>query len=635
MRDPYRYFRVESRELCDEITRGLLDLEREPGALAEVSARLLRAAHTLKGAARVVGLRGIADRCHALEDAIVSTLDAGSVPTLLARVDDIAAQVAALDRPAAKGAREGPGAPRSALDPELLDRALEALSGARLEAGALRRGLARIDALRAAVASGHAGDLDRGLSRVAHELEGGLDALDRHLVRLDARAHDLRLVPAAVVFTDLDRAARDAARALDKQIRFEARGGEIRLDAGVLGLLREALLHLVQNAVDHGIERPAERVARGLPAAGKITVEITRRGHEVRVVCRDDGRGIDAEAVRRAAAARGNASGDAAASLVFEPGLSTRAEVGPTAGRGVGLDAVRAIAARLRGSVSVERDPSGGAAFRIRVPASLSSLPVLLVEGSEQRASLPLASVRRVARVGDGDLTVVCGRPAMRVDGREIPRLDLDAWLGAGARARPRAAAIVEAEDGVAALGVTRVIGPAHAIVELLPRAAGTVAVLGASLDHDGVAQIVLDPTALVSAARAPRPPAEERAPTRRSVLVVDDSLTSRTLEQSILSSAGYDVDTASSGEEALRKAREKPHDLFLVDVEMEGMSGFEFVARTRREQALSRVPVIIVSSRSSAEDRRRGLRAGARAYLTKAQITESSFLDLVHGLSR
>ncbi|MFT3767671.1 MAG: response regulator [Minicystis sp.] len=630
MKDPYRYFRVEARELVDGLSAGILALEGEGADRAEISARLLRLAHTLKGAARVVGQAEIADQAHALEDAIGA---GAGVEALLAIADAVAAQLARIDAPAPAAAGDASraevnGAPAddapatwaAPIDLDAHDRLLEAIQDARAAASALRRGV------------------DRLADRHARELGGAVAALDAALARLGAHAHELRLVPASSVFAQLARAARDTASALGKRVLFEARGGDSAIDGRILSPLKDALLHLVRNAVDHGIEDADTRLAQGKPPAGRIELDVERRGHRVAFVCRDDGRGIDVEAVRRSAERRAITPTGDAARLVFEPGVSTRAEVTPISGRGVGLDAAREIAARLKGEATVHSEPGRGTAFTITVPVSLSSMPVLAVEAGPLCAAIPLDAVRRTARIEPSSIARFGDRESIVEGGRAIPFLRLAEWADPdheGPTDAPRIAVVVEAANGAAAVGVGRLRGSAHVILKPVPALAGPLPVLGASLDADGTPEPLLDPLALVAAAGAPRPPADEPAAAPRAVLVIDDSLTTRMLEQSILEAAGFHVDTASSGEEGLAKARAGDYGLFIVDVEMPGMSGFEFVARTREDPGLRRTPAIIVSSRGSDADRRRGAEAGARAWVVKGEFAEERFLELVRGLVR
>jgi two-component system chemotaxis sensor kinase CheA len=685
--DPYRYFRVEANEIREQLGRGALQLE-EGAPPPDLVARLLRAAHTLKGAARVVKQPQIAELAHAAEDALAPFREgAAAVPrervdALLHITDAIGALLGALTPPPG---RADPGAPAAAAAAGRSGDAEEPLRVVRAEAGeldALMDGLAEthvlLGRLRRDVASaGRARRLadlvaeqlppararDAGgaaparlravgeeLRRVAADLEaslgGAVSQLGRELGQVRDAAERLRLLPAGALFAPLERAARDAAQAVGRQVAFQAGGADVRLDARVLGVVQGALVQLVRNAVAHGIEAPAERVAARKSAAGLVRLDVARRGSRVAFRCRDDGAGVDLEAVRRAASARGLAPDEALRlgtddllALLLKGGLSTSVAVTEMAGRGVGLDVVREAAARLGGQVTMQTESARGTTVELVVPVSLASLGALVVEAGGVAAAIPLDAVRAAVRLSARDVTRAAQGDCIVHEGKVIPFVPLARPLGGAPRAvrdgRPWSAVVVDGGQALAAVGVDRLLGAATVILRPLPALAlADPIVAGASLDAEGNPQIVLDPHELVSraargegaqeAAAASRPPA---------VLVVDDSLTTRMLEQSILESAGYEVELATSGEEGLQKARTRPFGLFLVDVEMPGMDGFAFLERARADAALSAVPAILVTSRDAPEDRRRGLQAGARAYVVKSEFDQSALLDTIRRL--
>jgi two-component system chemotaxis sensor kinase CheA len=682
--DPYRYFRVEAHELLEGLSQGVLELEKD-GVGTERIGHLLRLAHTLKGAARVVKQPRIAELAHAVEGVLAPHREAPGpvglecVNEVLRMLDAIAAEIASLDRAVEGG---GEGRPPPATDEPLerihveigeMDDLHEEVSEASVQLTALRRengavertrqvALLLLDHLRPSRGTeldGTAGVASIGRARaLAEELRGALDGVGRNLAtgidhlegalaQVRNTANRLRLLPTSAVFTSLERAARDAAQSLQKRVEFQTSGGETRLDAHVLAALRSALLHAVRNAVAHGIEAESERVAAGKSAVGRVELHVERRGNRIMFTCRDDGRGIDVEAVRRAAARRGLLSAseaealsvDRAVQLILQGGVTTTRAVTEVSGRGIGLDVVRETAARLKGEVSVVSEPGRGTTIEIRVPVSVSSLTALVVSGLGISASIPLDAVRRTLRVADSEIARSGESDSILCDGEVIPFLPLARALGRqmapGRDHRPWSVVVVQSGAGLAAIGVDRVLGTATVVVRALPPVADAdPLVAGASLDAAGDPQLVLDPGSLVAVARAGRGlPADSAVMSRPSVLVVDDSLTTRMLEQSILESAGYEVDLATSAEEALNKARDQCYRLFVVDVEMPGMDGFEFVARTRADPGLRETPAILVTSRSSAEDRRRGEQVGARAYIVKSEFDQAYLLQTIREL--
>jgi two-component system chemotaxis sensor kinase CheA len=621
--DPLRYFRIEAREIAEALGRDVLRLEAAPAP--ELVQRLLRHAHTLKGAARVVKQHAIAERAHAVEDILAPLRDGGAagkgeIERLLREVDAIAAQVAALDAPAQpQPATEEPAVP-TRIDGAELDMLYDGIAEASRQLRALRGHVT-------ALANGHSG------------VVAGFDRAEREIAAARDAAAKLRLAPASGLFAALERTARDVAQAQGKEAVFTASGGAIRLDAAVLATARGALIQLVRNAVAHGVEPPAERQRRGKPAVGRVTLDVTRRGNRIAFVCGDDGGGIDLDAVRRVARARG-AAPDALARLdargliqmLLRGGLSTAADTNELAGRGIGLDVVRDAADRLGGDLRVQTEPGQGTRVELIVPVSLSTLDCLRIETGGTIVALPLAAVRRTFRVTAD--RVSGGAGTVLHDGAAIPLVPLDTLLPGSAPVASRIGVIVAGAAASAAIGIERLRDVATLMVQPLPRTARADAlVAGAALDAEGVPRLVLDPDALVAAARSAPPSAMAVPPAAKApILVVDDSLTTRMLEQSILESAGFEVDLAVSAEDGLAKAARRRYGLFLVDVEMPGMDGFGFVAKTRAD--FRDTPALLVSSRNGAEDRRRAVEAGASGYIVKGEFDQNHFLDTVRRLA-
>jgi two-component system, chemotaxis family, sensor kinase CheA len=509
----------------------------------------------------------------------------------------------------------------------LADLALDQLGAA--GAGDLRQLRATLEELRGLTLG-----LDRSLPTKA-------DRLARELEQVRAAAERLRLVPAAILFPVLERTAWDVARAQGKQVNFDSSAPGIRLDAHIVAAVQGALVQLVRNAVAHGIEPSAERVRAGKPAEGQVSVVVTRDGRRVTFACHDDGRGIDEGAVRRAARDRGqDVDGIDRAGLVdllFQGGISTAGQLTEVSGRGVGLDVVREVAERLGGTAATRPRPGGGTTFELVVPLAMAAIEGLQVEAGGAVATIPLDAVRRTLRLA-GDRVVRSDGGEAVVDGSDvIPFLPLAPLLGGAApsRAQSWSAVIVQTPGGDAAVGVDRLVGTGTVVVRPLPPLATSVAaVAGASLDGEGNPRLFLDPGGLVAAARRRTSAAGTDAPpTRLPVLVIDDSLTTRMLEQSILDSAGYDVDTAASAEEGLVKAAARRYALFLVDVEMPGIDGFTFIERTQADPTLRDVPAILVTSRNAPEDLRRGQEVGAKGYVVKSEFDQVALLDHIRRL--
>ena len=639
--DRYRYFRVEARELTDQLGAGVLELERG-GAGAPLVGRLLRAAHTLKGAARVMRQIEIADRAHAIEGLLEPHRDGTAevtrptIAALLAEIDAIGAAVAMLGGGPATTATPGaPPTPSPSPTPTPAVAPVEPASTVRVELAQVDRVLDGLAELRTRVAQAR-GRLGALRSALAWEVDQQLDAVERALGETRAEADRLRLVPGAVVFGGLARAIRDAADAGGKEVTLVERGRDERVDAVVAELIQRALDQLVRNAVVHGLEAPAARRGAGKPAAGTVEVAIERRGRSLVFRCRDDGRGVDVEAIRRAVVAGGVPDATARAlttdqlvERLLAGGLSTAGTLTELAGRGIGLDIVREIAARLGGRVALQTEAGRGTAVELVVPRAVSAVDALIVEAGGRRAAVARDHVVRAAWLGTAERIDHAGVESVLVGDVVLPYLALDHALGDAAAARaPARTAIVLGGDAALALGVDRLRGTQELVIRPLPPHCPTADVVaGLWLDADGVPYPLLDPAALAVAARASRPAAAPPPARRPPILVVDDSLTTRMLELGILESAGYEVDLAASGEEGLAMARRGGYGLILVDVEMPGMDGFTFVEQTRADPKLRDVPCFLVTSRAGPADRRRGAEVGARAFIAKTAFDQDELL--------
>eukprot|EP01037_Dinobryon_pediforme_P029440 gene29440-33083_t len=376
----------------------------------------------------------------------------------------------------------------------------------------------------------------------------------------------------------------------------------MRIDGEVLDMVQSALIQLVRNAVAHGIETEEQRKTAGKPPAGRITLEIVRHGYRAWFRCHDDGAGIDLDAVRRVLQKKGTVADDtqgldasALLALLFKGGISTSNRVTELAGRGVGLDVVRDVMQRLNGEAIAHTEHGSGTSIELRVPLSLAALDVLMLETEGELVALPLDAVRRTLRVVPEDISRTPHGDAIIYEGKQIPFMRLQLGMRQKktgikpVRATAAVTAIVIATaDMVAALSVDRLQAMDTIVLRPLPgMAQADPIVLGVHLDNEGNPRIVLDPEQLVMrqyqrAAETVQPILQQQI--LHPILIIDDSLTTRMLECSILESAGFTVATAASAEEGLDMASRNAYALFLVDVEMPGMDGFSFVERTRND---------------------------------------------------
>jgi len=676
--DLYKYFRIEARELLDGLTQGVLDLEKGTAEHDRINS-MLRLAHTLKGAARVVKQPVMAELAHSIEDLLspyredVCPVPQERTHEMLRVLDQIGSGLEALGSPPDGGAPVAPRpAPEEPLETVRIEvEEVEALLGRLSEAGAELANIEnQTEALKRARQMAallveqlpsrgeeRNGSLSGRIRTLAEQLLESVQLLDRRLgegvERADREfsqvrelANRMRLLPSATIFPPLSRVARDAAVMLGRQVQFDVAGGDIRLEAHVLAILRDALVQVVRNAVAHGIEVEERRAAAGKPPCGRVELRIERQGSRVAFLCRDDGAGIDLTAIRRVAVQKGAVSAADAGSLglqeaidlLLRGGLSTTGHVDEISGRGIGLDIVRAAVTRLKGEISVETAPGRGTSVEISVPASLTSVLALTVVSDGVTAALPLDCVRRTLGFEEHDIARCGAQESIAYQGQPVPFLRLSCALGGEESAwtphERGSVVIVGSGPGLAAIGVDRMMGTASVLVRALPALAPAAKVVsGATLDNQGNPQLFLDPAGLVEAAGQGHRLVRSRDTPGAPVLVIDDSLTTRMVEQSILESAGYQVELATSGEEALEMALAHRYSLFLVDIEMPGIDGFEFISRARADPLTRDIPAILVTSRMSPDDRRRGEESGARAYIVKSEFDQGHFLKTIQQL--
>lgn len=664
--DLNRYFQAEAEDLLSRITTALERLKDEPPS-TEALRELRRWTHTLKGAAQVVRREEIAGAAHRLESVLDRIAESpGKGPAL-----DIALTLAGEMTRAlhGKSGAPGPSPAASAQEQEVetlrvelreIDTLLQSVNESGIVASGLRglfvpiersQELASMLRRQARASFPNSGALH--IEAIADEIETSLtdlrrelDTLTEHMQReldgLRSQAESLRLVRAETILPVLEQSVRTAAAAAGKSVEFESSGGELELDAHLLLATRDALIQLTRNAIAHGIESPAERVAAGKPASGRVRVQFRRAGSRHVLSVSDDGRGIDFEALRQQAIRHGwltvsearTATTQELTQFLLRPGVTTARSASVLAGRGVGLDLVSGTVARMKGELQIIADKGKGTTISIRVPASMNSAALLMVRAANRVFGLPLDSISRAASLA--------GLPRLAdrlvVDGRALPLLPLAGIFGQKSSA-PSIAVEIPAHPHGFLLGVDELLGVRQTVIHSLPAwLQAEPWVLGASVESEGQLRLILEPALLASAAEdlaRTHPVLSDETLPALPILVIDDSLTTRMLEQSIFEMEGYAVELASSAEEGLAMAKERKYGLFVVDVEMPGVDGFVFVERTQQDARLREVPAILVTSRGSAEDRARGLSAGARDYMVKSEFDQRRLLNRVRELMR
>jgi two-component system chemotaxis sensor kinase CheA len=494
--------------------------------------------------------------------------------------------------------------------------------------------------------------LDKDLERLTDAVAADGRMLDQVAGPLDDEVRRVRLLPFNQACEGMERMARDLAQAGGKDVELAFAGGEVELDRSVLEGLKDPLRHLVRNAIDHGVEPPGRRLASGKPARAKVTVAAALRGAQVEVVVEDDGAGLDLAALRETARKRG--LGDLTgqqdlARLVFLPGVSTAPIITDVSGRGVGLDVVKSRVEALHGTVELVSEPGKGTRFVLTVPLTLTTLRAVLFTVAGRTCAFAGTNVHQLVRVPAAEFLPVVGRPMLRLNGQLVPVARLASVLDAGVAGAPWPPGkipliVVAAGDQRVAFAVDDFLAEQEILIKSLgARLRRLRFVAGATLLATGAIALVLNAANLVRAALAA--PIEARSPdlastpdeiaaaaeqARKRLLVVEDSLTTRTLMKSILESAGYDVATAADGEIAWDLLQQQPVDLIISDVEMPRLDGVGLTERVRASGTFRNLPLVLVTARESEQDKLRGVQAGANAYLVKSAFDQSSLLEIV-----
>ncbi len=473
----------------------------------------------------------------------------------------------------------------------------------------------------------------------------------------------MRLVPFETIIGSLQRSLRDAARQTGKEVYLDVVGGNTEIDKTVLEQLKDPIMHLIRNAVDHGIEDTATRVKAGKAPSGWVFLTIETRGSEIQIHVGDDGRGVDPDGVRMAAVERGlltaaaaaNLTDDEARTLIFHPGLTTRSRVTAISGRGVGMDVVLTRVEGLRGRVGLASESGKGTTFTLSVPVSLTRIRSVLLQLGPEQYAIPALSVQRMVRLPRDTAYTVEGRSVVNIGEQTLPLVSLGEMLRAPISSRqPQredlTVVVLSAGDRQVAFEVDDLLSERELVLKPLgTELENTRYVSGAALLGSGEVVIVLDANDLVrgafgGAANLPTVTSGRDITTRTStstmaqvrrirVLIADDSITTRTLEKNILETAGYDVRVAYDGVQAWDLLIEHEFDVVVSDVEMPRMDGLDLTRHIKSHPATKDIPVILLTSLQKPEHRNAGLNAGADAYLVKSKFDQGDLLRTIQSV--
>ncbi len=664
-------FAGEARDELDTLSSGLVALEADPQAAVGAGKvdEMMRAAHSLKGSARAVELEPVDRISHALEnllraeagrtevsgetadlgyraldaiEAIVSGATGGpptdvNVTAICDELNEAAGEDAAA---AGRGAQEPPetgGMPTPVAEPAAPPPGTAAAPAADRSAqnATVRVSVAKLDRLVAAVreletarvsvehATGiitgeaEAADLaahehDARAGAIREVTQGPLSRLQRAARELSDDVNQARTVPLSLAFDPLPRAVRDLARDLGRDVELKVSGGEIDVDRAVLEVVRPALVHLVRNAIDHGIEPPAIRAAAGKPETGTLSVSARAAGSQLAIAIADDGAGIDGDAVSAKAIGAGLVEPAEAAQMeygeiirfVLRPAFSTRDSVSEISGRGVGLDAVFEGLAALQGSVDIASVPGSGTTVTLHAPLAIAATECIIAELGGSPLGIVLSDADRILRL-NGD-----GAREVQVESRRVPLAGEEtmAALAPAGHGDPSFAIVVAHEMRRIALPVESVRSVLRLNTMPLPAPLPEVEMVrSAAILPDGEVLRIVDARALV--AELPPPP---------RVLLVDDSETQLERGRRLLVAAGYLVETAPDGSVALARLQDGGIDAVLTDFEMPGMDGFELVRAMRADSSLADTPVVVWSASGGNELFGMASEAGADAFFMK-----------------
>ena len=481
--------------------------------------------------------------------------------------------------------------------------------------------------------------------------------------RLEDNIRSIRLLPLSTIFHLFPRMVRDLARQQAKEVHFVVEGGEAVADKRILEELKDPLMHLIRNAIDHGLETSDERQRQGKPREGSLRLRAHQTASAIVLELRDDGRGLDLEAIGQKALQRKICRPDAletmtpeqVQALIFMPGFSTAQFVTDLSGRGVGLDVVRSTVENLKGTVQVESTRGAGCLFRLQLPATLSTARVLIAQVQRRPYAIPVQFVEQCRRVSSEEIFPVEGRETIFHEGHPVSvtrladLLELPAgrMTASGAEARAGANArkwpcvfLLSGEERLGVLVddldneqevVLKPFGP------LLRRVRN---VYGASILGNGDVCMILNPQDLLKSYRKMKghgatelTDLKPEEPLKRAILLVEDSMTTRTQEKRILESAGYEVVTAVDGLDALSKLGLRRFDAVVSDVQMPNLDGLSLSAKIRQDKKYQELPIILVTALASDVDRRRGLEVGANAYITKPTFDRTLLLTTLQQL--
>ena len=492
------------------------------------------------------------------------------------------------------------------------------------------------------------------------EITRHADAYEADVVKLDAvtegirqQVMSMRMQPISTIFDLATRLVRDLSRQFNKEVDLVVSGTDVELDNNIIEILKAPLVHLLRNAIDHGIEEPSLRTSLGKKEAGVIALSAKQEGGDVLITVEDDGKGIDKERVKETAIHKGLLSEEEAKKvsdeeiyeIITKPGFSTSKIITDTSGRGVGMDVVKTVVDRLNGSLILESTKGHGARFILKVPATIALINVLILRVGNMTLAVPSAGVNSAVHIIGKDISTLEGKASAFIEGQTIPLIHMSDifMLAKEERGRDGRVPIIISRSDRGKIGfiVSEFLYEKEIVFQEFkgylkrPRYFSGVATLGT-----GEIVLILNIQELVKArdlsgvspitevSKGVKPQVKKNA-----ILVAEDSMITAELEKNILVNAGYEVDVAIDGIDAMDKLHGKKYDLLVTDIDMPRMDGFELTSKVRADKRLKDLPVVVVTVREKVEDKRKGIEVGADAYILKKEFDQSNLLNTIKRL--
>ena len=701
-------FKAETREHLQNLDLGLLKFEKNPDD-KELLNSLMREAHTIKGSSTMMGYKRIADIAHSMENGLEKALKEGlkmgraHFDILLKCIDSIEplledkltwedkgiarpfaetlcreteeifsgkkpeVQIEGIEKKTTE-AKQTKRVSVSTSEPEV--RQAQPVSGDT----SIRVDIARLNRLvnlsgEQLISKIRLSELVKNISvkmesqkeageffgDIIKDLSSASDNIDILASSIQTEVMNIRMVPVATLFNTFPRAMRTLAQEKGKEVDFILKGSETTLDKSIIDDMREPLMHILRNSIDHGIEDPEDRVSHGKPRSGNITLSAYQLGSQVMIEVSDDGRGIDANKVREVAVSNGmiqkdrvnDIAEDQLLQIIFAPGFTTKDEVTETSGRGVGLDVVREKVGNLKGMVDVSSKSGKGTKFTIKLPLTLAITGSLLVGAGDDIFAVPVERVVETIRISQQDIKSVETKEAISLRGHILPLVRITDLFGLPKKGILERnffpVIIVQSLEKRAGLLVDRLLGHQEIVGKSIGEPLKKIKnIAGATILGSGKVVLILDIPSIIESSegviirRAPQAQSEPKTrhgKRKKTILLAEDAMTTAMLEKNILESVGYSVIIARDGKEALDRSTQEKFDLVITDVLMPRMDGFELTTRLKKDPIYKDIPIIIVTTRETDADKRRGLEAGADAYLLKSEFTSDILLDTIERL--